>query len=175
LKKAWTLLLLSVLLMTVLVVSGCGSENNTEEPVEDNIVVEKSPEGGQGGKVTVEGESGETTYEVGEEIIPTEAELGAPLYPGAQYVAGSAIPAKITTADGEVTLIKAEFTTAKAKDLIVKWYTSRLGEPPGIEEGETYWVYGNEAGDKIIVSVKAEGNGAKITIRKMSGEIGPNY
>jgi len=168
-----TLILLWAVLLAFAIVSafGCGGGGDTGEATEEKVTLQQQDEAGKGGKVTVEGGEGEKTYEVGEERIPSEEELGAPIYPGAEYVPGSGVPAKISTESGETTLIKAEFRTSKSPSKVIEWYKTKLGDPPVSEEEETYWVYANEAGDRIIVKIRQEGKGSIIYIGKASGEL----
>jgi hypothetical protein len=116
------------------------------------------------------GEDGESTYEVGEERVPSEEELGAPIYPGAEYVPGTGIPLKKSSAEGEVSIITAEYSTSVTAQKVVNWYTGKLGKPSLIDEstGETAWIYKNDAGDVIDVTVKSKEGAVIITIAKMT-------
>jgi hypothetical protein len=181
LKKTLILLLVVALLTALTVFAGCGNskEASTEEQEgaagkqEDQITVEETGQSGKSGKVTVPGENGDTTYEVGEERIPTEEELGVLIYPGAEYVPGTGIPMSKSSATGEVSIITAEFTTSKAANKVISWYQNILGQPQIVDDttGETGWVIRNSDTEVITVTIKSQGSAANISIAKVSGDL----
>jgi hypothetical protein len=58
---------------------------------------------------------------------PTKAELGAPIYPGSEYVEGSGGTMTGTGEEGEFATAAAEFTTKDSFNEVVAWYTAELG------------------------------------------------
>lgn len=168
--------LLALAVLALVIMPGCGKAQEVPEEGKSDISVEGTGEAGQGGKVTLSGDDGESTYEVGEEKVPSEEELGAPVYPGAEYVPGSGIPLKKSSAEGDVSIITAEFSAAVAAQKVINWYSGKLGNPSLIDEstGETAWVFKNEAGEVIDVTVKSQEGATRITIARVTGMKGQN-
>jgi hypothetical protein len=136
------------------------------------ITVEESQEEGQdGGTVTLEGEGGEqSTIEV-QDQIPSEEALGAPIYPGAQYIENSGVSGKTTQEGQEITMTGASFTTADTITKVVDWYKLRLGEPMTSAPETTTWMFKDQEGAIIMVTVELPENKVEITIAKVTGDI----
>ena len=168
-KKAIILFLAAACVVAVLIVSGCGGGEQTSQGFED-LTVEKTGEGGESGKVTFEGEGGESSIETSEQI-PTEENLGAPIYPGAEYVAGSGITSRTTSGEKELLVSGAEFTTGDAYIDVANWYVQKLEMQPAVAGSDAAeWLYQNEAGKVIYITVAAEEGTVRITIRNYSGD-----
>lgn len=171
LKRITALLLVVGLAAALLLVTGCGGDDNSFETPEGRVTVEEPQEEGQGGKLKVESESGETTIEVSEEA-PSEEELGVPVYPGAEYVEGSGVSGKVTSGEGgEFETSGAEFTSADGIEQVAAWYRERLGEPMVSTPEETTWIFREESGLITTVILQVEEGLTKITIARLSGEM----
>lgn len=162
-KEAMIALVLLTLVLSLALVVGCG---NKEGEVK---VSEKD------GKVTVSGEEGDSTYEWSDKA-PTEAQLGVPIYPGADYVAGSGGSGSVSSTEGEATVAGAEFTTTDSFSKVVDWYTSELGAPMMTTDTEATWMSGIESmqsgtgsGDLTTVVVTKEDGKVKIGISRLGG------
>ncbi|WP_287153092.1 hypothetical protein [Candidatus Solincola tengchongensis] len=145
--------------------AGCGKKERTIKTPEGEISVEE----GGGGKVTFKGEEGETTYQaLGE--APTEEELGAPIYPGAQYVQGTGGTVKGTSEGEAVSTTGGQFTTDDPIDKVISWYEGKLGAPvyQSTSPREASWMMGSEK-DIVTVSVAEEDGKTTITIARLSG------
>ncbi|RJP26799.1 MAG: hypothetical protein C4536_15255 [Actinobacteria bacterium] len=194
-KRILILLVTMACIATLVLLAGCGDSsgkgagsgggedvgNGTgEEQVEvidgeeRKITVEEPQEEGESGKVTLEGENGEeTTIEV-EEQVPSEESLGAPIYPGSEYVEGSGVSGTTTSGDKELTASGAEFTTKDDISKVVSWYKGKLGEPMAASPEVTTWMFQGQ--DKAVTTVIVEPfeGKTKITIAKVSGDVDIN-
>ncbi len=165
-KPALATALLALALGTCLL-AGCGGDKQEGEGF--NYSIEQTGEGGEPGKVVIEGEGGEdTTLEVSE-TAPTEQDLGVPIYPGAEYVPGSGQSLKTTQGESELFAIGAEFTAADGYEKVVGFYEDKLGSPNMVEETVSDWLLKDESGKIFLVSVEKADPGVKITIIKRSG------
>jgi hypothetical protein len=85
-------------------------------------------------------------------VVPTEAELGVPVYPSAKMDANSAI--STTDASGKKTVIAAQMWTDDPTDPVISWYRERLsGKPefkemPVVEAGKNSTIIAWKEGDK---------------------------
>ncbi|NPV60569.1 MAG: hypothetical protein HPY75_13040 [Actinobacteria bacterium] len=159
------------LLCLVILAAGCGRGGEQSPPAEGErkIDVEQSGEGG-GGKVTLEGEEGQSTIEVQEEV-PSEESLGAPIYPKATYVPGSGVSGKTTSGEKEFEVSGAEFTTGDKLSKVVEWYKTKLGDPVSGGSAETTWIFQDTQGKLTAVIVEPADGAVKITIGKVSGDL----
>ena len=166
-KRLLVISLILGLFVGLVAMSGCGKKETTVKlPGGEEVEVQED-----GGKVTVETEEGETTYESGEEE-PTERELGVPIYPDADYVAGSGGTASATS-EGETTVYAGgEWTTEDDFDEVVDWYANELGAPTYTSsEGGTKsaaWIIGDEE-NVTTVNITEEDGEVTITIGKIGG------
>lgn len=198
-KKILTLILMLVCITTLTFLVGCGEgedsgkgngsqngngdadvseegEGQTQviEDGEREITVEKPQEEGESGKVTLEGEDGEeTTIEV-QDDAPSEESLGAPIYPGAEYIEGSGVSGTTSSGDKQMQAIGAEFTTGDEIGEVVSWYSERLGEPDSAASEISHWMFRGQDGSVTTVIVELFEGSTKITIAKVSGDIDIN-
>lgn len=158
-------------LCLVILAAGCGKGGEQGAPAEGErkIDVERSGEGG-GGKITLEGEEGQSTIEV-QEQPPSEESLGAPIYPKAEYVPGSGVSGKTTSGEKEFEVSGAEFTSKDKLSKVVDWYRGRLGDPVSSSDAETTWIFQDREGKLTAVIVEPHEGAVKITIGKVSGDI----
>jgi hypothetical protein len=153
-------------------------EGDSEEPVEitdeggKKITVEESQEEGGSGTITLEGEGGEqSTIEV-QEQAPSEEALGAPIYPNSQYVEGSGVSGTSTQGDKKITATGAEFTTGDSASKVIGWYKTKLGEPMQSGPETATWMFKDSEEAVITVIIEPFEGKLKITIAKVSGDIG---
>lgn len=165
-RKLLVTLFCIALVASLFALVGCGGkEETTIKTPEGEIRVEEE---GEGGKVTFRGEEGEVTYEVRKEA-PSEAELGAPIYPGAEYVEGSGGTVTGTSEGEEISTAGAEFITDDSIDEVISWYEDKLGAPyyESTSPREASWMMSSE-GHLVTVSVTEEDEGTSIVIARVS-------
>ena len=180
-RKALVLILILGLFVGLLAVVGCGGKKTVETPFGDVTVDEESGEvsldngkvdiSEDKGEVTIETEEGEVTYKGGEGE-PSEKDLGAPIYPDAEYVPGSGGSGSASGSEGTTTYASGEWTTGDDFDEVVDWYTGKLGAPDmtssegGVDTA--IWMQGDMSTDITTVSVTNEGGEVKITIGRIA-------
>jgi len=168
LKKALILLMLLGLVVSLVAIAGCGDKKTTIKTPEGEVTVEE----GGGGEVTYETDEGDVTYNVNDEA-PSEDELGAPIYPDAEYVPGSGGTSTATGPEGDFIAAGAEFTTSDSYDDVLSFYKDELGEPM-IEDSamkETSWMIEKSDGSIVTVTVTDEGGEVRIYIGRMGGSL----
>jgi hypothetical protein len=163
LRKLLVMGLLAGLMVGLLVLAGCGGNGTTVKTPEGEIEVEPDE-----GRATFTEEDGGGSITV-EQRVPTEEELGAPIYPGAELEEGSAVSVTAQDEEGMTAATGATFITDDPFQEVVDWYTDRLGTPMYIETGETQeaaWMSGREgAGAEFsMVTVTYEEGETRITI-----------
>ena len=105
--------------------------------------------------------------------MPTEEQLGAPIYPGAAYVPGSGGSATATGPEGELAVYYAEFTTNDSFDKVAAFYEGRLG-PPQQKEASTpqaVWMVNNGDGTITVVAVSRANGGLEIAVGRTTGDL----
>jgi hypothetical protein len=169
LKKTLVLLMLLGLVAGLIVAAGCGGDKTTVKiPGGEEVTVEED-----GGEVTYQTDEGEVTYETSDKP-PTEADLGAPIYPDAEYVPGSGGTASATSPEGEFATAGAEFTTEDSYDDVVGFYTDELGAPMYEDTAmkEATWMLQINEESFTVVTVTEEGGEVIISIGRMAGTTG---
>jgi hypothetical protein len=152
------------LALAMLALVGCGEKKTTIKTPEGTVTYEE-------GKGESEVTYGGQTYK-GSENEPTEEQLGAPIYPGADYVPGSGGSGSITSEGSTISGASGEYTTSDSFDKVVSFYKGKLGEPTMMEtttEKTAYWML--TKGDQMTttVSVTVEGGKTVITIASFGG------
>jgi len=168
LKKVIVILMLLGLIIGLLAVTGCGDKEETVKTPFGDVTVEDD-----GGSVTYETEEGDVTYDVSDEP-PSEAELGAPIYPDAEYVPGSGGTVSATGEEGEFTTAGAEFTTSDSFEDVLGFYTDELGEPLYVDTtgGEASWMLDMDEESFTVVTITDQGGEVSISIGRMAGDMG---
>lgn len=174
-KTILIVMLAGILAVAAVACAGCGDKGDEQVQVieEDGrkITVEEPTAEGDPGKVTLEGEQGEqSTIEV-QEQAPSEEALGAPIYPGSQYVEGSGVSGTTSSGEKQISASGAEFTTADAITKVVNWYKGNLGEPMAASPENTTWMIQGQDGSIVTVIVELYDKEVKITIAKVSGDV----
>jgi hypothetical protein len=166
-KKALIFLMLLGLAAGLLAVTGCGSNDQTNKTPAGETRVEEDKDGG---KVTYQTEEGDVTYDVSDRP-PTEEELGAPIYPGADYVPGSGGVVKSSGPEGEFSTAGAEFKTEDGYEDVVGYYSDKLGAPmyEDASTKEATWMINLAEESFTVVTVSVEDGGVVISIGRMAG------
>ncbi len=164
-KKVMALLVPLVLAAAVFSAVGCGDKDSGEKGPTVSTPGGKVTvsEDGDNGAVTVTGDGGSTKYKV-DEGVPTEGELGAPIYPGAKYVQGSG-GTVTTTAEGKTSTISGgEFTTTDDYGKVVEWYTGKLGAPFATDSESSIWMPSGSQGGYHASTVQVTAGDGVVTI-----------
>jgi len=143
-------LLTIMVILTVGFISGCGGcgcqdeHDNTEYHIE-NL---------------------ENLNEQYSSMLPTEAELGVPVY--SDNLDPSSVESSKTETDGEVTDVGVDYSTKDDFETVVSWYKGELGEPEKFEQlpngnYQTWWDLEKD-GTSIQVTLTATDEGTAISI-----------
>jgi predicted small lipoprotein YifL len=164
LKRVLVLLMLLALVVGLVTIVGCGDKKTVETPYGDETVEE------DGGKITTQTDEGDYTYDYSDQA-PSEADLGAPIYPDAEYVAGSGGVVTGSGPEGEFTTAGAEFTTNDSFDDVVGFYTDELGDPFVVDQttNEATWMSDLTDQSVVTVTVTDEGSDVRIYIGRLGG------
>jgi len=126
LRKALILTLALALVVAIMVVVGCGGDDEKPADSGDEISI-----GTYERDITVEEGDGEASGQAGEEERePSKEDLGVPIYPGAEYVAGTGIVGYFAAEGGVLWRVQGQWTTADDYDDVIAWYIDALGEQP---------------------------------------------
>ena len=123
-RGRWLFVFGIVVLAALLVVAaGCGKKTRTVQTPEGKATI--TEEGGRDGsaKVDIETEEGKATIETGKKI-PTEKELGVPVYPGSE-VEGS-VSWSYTGEEGAGKVSGATLITTDSVDQVLEFYKSKV-------------------------------------------------
>jgi hypothetical protein len=160
-------LLIGVLIASLSLMAGCGGSKTVQTP-EGSVTTQDN---GNSGTVTTP--DGSTTYS---DQAPTEEQLGAPIYPGANYVEGSGGYASGTSSTGQYSAASGEFTTSDDFDTVLAWYTGKLGAPvytgtasDSDSSQEAIWV-STSSGHAVSVTLDQKSDATHITIGSYGGD-----
>jgi hypothetical protein len=160
-------LLVGVLIASLVLMAGCGNSKTVETPA-GSVTTQDNGDSG-----TVTTPNGSTTFS---DQAPTEEQLGAPIYPGANYAQGSGGYASGTDSSGQYSAASGEFTTSDSFDAVAAWYTGKLGSPvyTGVPSGsdstkEAIWV-SSSGGHRASITVDQESDGTHIQIGSYGGD-----
>jgi hypothetical protein len=111
-------------------------------------------------------EPGGSTYDDFSDVMPSEAELGAPVY--SENLDPSSISSSQDESNGEVVHVGVDFSTSDDFQTVFNWYKSELGEPKQLTQTPTgnnqaTWEFEKD-GRSILVVVTCTGEGAAISI-----------
>lgn len=159
-KRMLVVLFLLAMVVSLLAVTGCGGDETTFKTPEGDIEATED-----NGEFSIEGDEGSVTYE-GSDKPPTEQQLGAPVYPDADYVPGSGGTATATGPEGEASTTTGEFRTTDSFDDVVSFYQDELGRPLYIDTSmeEASWMADMGDGSLTAVNVTVDGNEVVIII-----------
>lgn len=164
-KKFLVVLMLLGLVAGLVFAAGCGDDEKTVETPFGDVTVEED-----GGEITYETEEGDVTYDYTDEA-PSEDDLGAPIYPDAEYVPGSGGVVSASGEEGDYTTAGGEFTTGDSYEDVVDFYTDELGEPLITDPttSETTWMTDLSDESVVTVTVTDEGSEVLIYIGRLGG------
>lgn len=137
----WTLVALLLVGLVAGCLAGCGG--TTKVKIGDTEVEKK------GGSTTVKTDNGETSITTTK--VPTEAELGVPVYPNSKMDETSMLTN--TNAKGLKEVVAAQLWTDDSTDKVIAWYKSKLTgkseyhEMPVTEGGVNEMVFAWKEGD----------------------------
>ncbi len=168
--------LFSILLVCGSLVVGCGGKEAVETPegsMEPQVSVEMADE--SGGSLTVEGTgpSGEPVQakvDIRREK-PGEGDLGAPVYPKAQYSQDSGATARVSAEGKELHLTAADFISSDPYRTVVDWYRKKIGEPLMSLAEETTWIKSGGERSLVTVTVRVQEGKTWINIRRLDGDL----
>lgn len=168
--------LIGSLVFCLFTLGGCGRKQEAEGQEEDQapqVSVERTDE--SGGSVVVEGTSpsGEQVQAKVDvkKVEPTEQDLGAPIYPKAQFSQESGADATVSAGDKELRVVAADFVTGDSYRAVVDWYRKKLGEPLMSLAEETTWIKGGDEKSMVTVVVRVQDGKTWINIRKLAGDL----
>ncbi len=162
-RKLMILAAVFALIPGLLLTAGCGNKTTVETPQGSADIEE-----GGGGKITFN-EGGESGTLGQSQTAPTEAELGAPIYPGAEYDAENSgfvdySNQGVTSASGT-----ARFLTSDSYNSVVEWYRGKLGNEGSSVSDIAQWTIGDVmTGNYTIVQVEQGEPKTQISITHMA-------
>ena len=103
-------------------------------------------------------------------MLPSEAELGVPVYTGNLNV--SSISSSKEETDGEVTYVGVDYSTSDDFETVLAWYEDQLGEPKETQDLDGYpvvsWVLEKDGRQTmVVIQGKAEGTAISILNDKL--------
>lgn len=155
------------LIIALLLAAGCGNKTTVKTP-QGSADIE---EGGGGGKITLN-EGGESATLEQSQTAPTEAELGAPIYPGAEYDAENSGFVDYSNQGASSASGTARFLTSDSYNSVVEWYRGKLGDEGSNVSDIAQWTIGDVmTGNYTIVQVEQSEPKTKISITHMAVSI----
>jgi hypothetical protein len=146
-KKGLILIVLFALAFSLVAAAGCGNKETTTVSTPS-------------GDITVT--TDDTGSVTGSDKAPSEADMGAPVYPGAKYVTGTgAIRVKMSSTEGDTFITGASFTTTDSLSKVVDYYTGKMGTPVESTPETASWI---QVSSDAMVTVSATVENGKVTI-----------
>jgi hypothetical protein len=163
--RTWAILLLVVALL-LSAACGCSNKKTATMPGGGKVTVEETGKGE--GKVTVEGKKGEQmTMETKKNPTVTEAELGVPIYPGAEQ--GESGSWSMSGKEGSGASSVYQFKTKDPYDKVFAFYKDKVKNPTQTMETtsegkKTGLIQVASEGDKQLISVTVHEEDGETTI-----------
>lgn len=124
-----------------------------------------------GGSITVN-ENGEPATMEKMTNAPTEAELGASIYPGATFDAENSGMVSSSNQEGQAFAGTAQFLTNDDFEKVVAFYQDKLGEPAARTSTSAGWWIGDvTTGNYTAVQVEQGDGNVKISIARVSASV----
>lgn len=150
------LLALTALLLALALITGCGSKVTVTDKEIDVKV--KTPEGDVESKVS--------------DDVPTEAELGLPVYPDAEIDEETSGSVETTTEEGTATFKGVSLITDDDFDAVVAWYREKLSGMAGFfdmtmgqaDSGTAVFSVGTDKTYKVVTIEKSASGNTKINV-----------
>lgn len=147
-RKLVVLLLAGILVAVAVGAMGCGGTKTQKITLdeEDTKVTEEN------GDISVESDEGKTTVST---TVPSEEEIGIPIYPGAKMYEDSAGSVTTTGDQGKTTYSAAVLYTDDPVSQVVAWYKDKLSGKPGlvdlssVQGGEEAGLFMFQSGDTL--------------------------
>ncbi len=120
---------------------------------------------GDNNSSTVSTPEGDLNVQSGEQA-PTEAQLGVPIYAGAQYVAGSGTSYSLNDGSGTKGA-SGSWVTSDSFAKVVSFYTDKLGAPitSSDEQGQVaVWLMSTDQSISTVTATENSPTGGKVTI-----------
>ena len=166
-RKMILAIFLSTLVLSLMVAAGCGDEASVETP-QGSVQVEQ--EDGNDKIVIEEGDESATLEQPRE--APSEDDLGAPIYPGAEYDAENSGIVNYSSGDASAFSGTARFVSEDSFSTVVDWYRGELGEPASTTSETADWLLGDiSTGNYTAVHVEKGDGVTKIDISHMAASL----
>jgi hypothetical protein len=166
-RKMILAVMLSVLVLSLMVAAGCGDSETIETPG-GSVQVEQ---GDGNDKIVIEEGDESATLEQPQEA-PSEDDLGAPIYPGAEYDAENSGIVNYSSGDASAFSGTARFVTADSFNSVVDWYRGELGEPVSSTSETADWLLGDiSTGNYTAVHIEKGDGMTKIDISHMAASL----
>ncbi len=166
-RKMILAVMLSFLVLSLMVAAGCGDSETIETPG-GSVQVEQ---GSGDDKIVIEEGDESATLEQLEEA-PSEEDLGAPIYPGAEFDAENSGIVNYSSGDASAFSGTARFVTTDSFNTVVDWYRGELGEPASITSETADWLLGDiSTGNYTAVHIEKDDGATKIDISHMAASL----
>lgn len=166
-RKMTLAIFLSALVFSLMVAAGCGDETSVETP-QGSVQAEQG--NGDDKIVIEEGEESATLEQL--EEAPSEDDLGAPIYPGAEYDAENSGIVNYSSGDASAFSGTARFVTTDSFNTVVDWYRGELGEPASTTPETADWLLGDiSTGNYTAVHIEKVDGATKIDISHMAASL----
>ncbi|MEW6552847.1 MAG: hypothetical protein AB1384_00990 [Actinomycetota bacterium] len=164
-RKTVMAIMLSAVVLSLMITAGCGNTETTETP-------SGHAEIDQGNDKTVINEGDESATLEQPTEAPGEDDLGAPIYPGAEYDAENSGIVSYSSGDASAFTGTARFITDDGFGDVVGWYRGRLGEPASATAETADWLLGEiTSGDYTAVHVEKGDGVTRIDISHMAASL----
>jgi hypothetical protein len=167
LKKGILAIAMFALALLLVAAVGCGNKTTIQTP-QGSAQVED-----QGGNSNITINQGGESATLGQsQNAPTEAELGAPIYPGAEYDAENSGYVNYSNQQGSAITGTAQFLTGDSFSDVVSWYSGKLGGPVSSTSTSADWLIGElSTGNYSAVHVEKGDGKTKISITHMAASV----
>lgn len=171
-RKLVALVALGLLVAGLLVFVGCGDSETTMMVEEEDVEITEKD-----GEITTRTEEGETRTRVSDEL-PSEEELGVPIYPDSEVDPDSSGSVTTTTEEGTSRFSGVVLVTGDSPEKVIAWYKEKLAGEPNFSEftmddqngTSALFTFGTEANAKTVA---IEASNGKTEIAIASGLEGP--
>jgi hypothetical protein len=157
--------LLSALVLLLMIAAGCGDSETIETPG-GSVQVDQGDD-----KIVIEEGDESATLEQPQEA-PSEDDLGAPIYPGAEYDAENSGIVNYSSGDASAFSGTARFVSEDSFNTVVDWYRGELGEPVSSTSETADWLLGDiSSGNYTAVHIEKGDGATKIDISHMAASL----
>jgi hypothetical protein len=158
-------ILLSALVLSLMIATGCGSSETIESPG-GSVQVDQGDD-----KIVIEEGDESATLEQLQEA-PGEDDLGAPVYPGAEYDAENSGIISYSSGDASAFSGTARFVSGDSFSTMVDRYRGELGEPVSSTPETADWLLGDiSTGNYTAVHIEKGDAVTRIDISHMAASL----